>query len=543
MRSEGPPLRDASEMIWVGDIPEHWARLRGARDAIIVPEQRRNITYARLHDNTRRFVEVMRARGVQPGDRIGYLGRNSDLYFAALFGAIAGGFVLLPLNWRYAAPELAFILSDAGARIVVADEEFMPVLEAALGEDDASSIIMMPVEGAGSLREALETPPQEKAGGASAVVHDPDQICLQIYTSGTTGKPKGVLITHGALTWARHAETSSEDWAHWNKDDVILSPLPNFHSGGMSWMLIGLIRGLTCVLTASTSVPHLLDLIEAHGVTRTFIVPTVVRGILDHLKETGRTAPSIRTVTYGAAVMSEALLKEAIAVLGCEFGQYFGMTEATGTVTFLPAKDHDLERPHLLQSVGRPQCGMAVEIRSADGGVLPAGEAGEIWVRSPTLMAGYWRLPGASAAAVVDGWYRTGDGGRLDEEGYLYITDRIKDMIISGGENIYPAQVEEVLRQHPAVLEAAVVGAPDERWGERVEAYVELRPGAEVEPEALVAFAQDRLARYKCPRVVHLVAALPRTPMGKVQRVIVRDQAAGCAAQPVETSLEARAHG
>jgi acyl-CoA synthetase (AMP-forming)/AMP-acid ligase II len=523
MRSEGPPLRDIERMTWIGDIPGRWAGERPDRPAIVLPERGRQTSYGQLNAWTHRFVEVMQARGLQAGDRIGYLGRNSDLFFAALFGAIAGRFVLLPLNWRCAVPELAFMLADAGVRFLITDEEFEPAALAATAAQSAlTGIGILRTEGPGSLREALQPPPRQ----TFAVPHEPQQVCVQIYTSGTTGRPKGVLLTHVAFSYARHTELVSEDWANWSSDDVIVSPLPNFHTGGMSWMLIGLVRGLKCVQITDASAEHLLDVIQTYSVTRTFIVPTLVSAVLDHLKKTGRTTPGIRTITYGAAVMSEHLLEEAIAMLNCEFGQYYGMTEACGTVTYLPASAHDLQRPHLLKSVGKPQCGTAVEIRDAAGNVLEANRPGEIWVRTPALMAGYWNLPEATGAAIVDGWYRTGDGGYLDHDGYLYLTDRIRDMIISGGENIYPAQVEDVLRRHPAVREAAVVGIPDERWGERVVALVERRDGMQLDADELIAFARQNIAGYKCPKVVQFIDALPRTAMGKVQRAMVRAAAA-----------------
>lgn len=522
MRSEGAPLHDLQHMQWIGDIPGRWSRERPDRAAIVLADQHQVITYRELDAHTHRFVEMMHARGIEAGDRIAYLGRNSDLYFVALFGCIAGGFVLLPLNWRCAAPELTFMLTDARARLAVCDAEFEPVLRDAMaGAAPLTHLDILHTEGRDSLRGGLATAPSRQF----PVPHDPHQVCVQMYTSGTTGRPKGVLSTHGGFSYARHAELISRDWANWNSDDVIVSPLPNFHNGGMSWMLIGLVRGLKCVLIADASVAHILDVIEEHAVTRTFIVPTVIRAALDLLKESGRKPPRIRTITYGAAVMSEPLLREAIDVLGCEFGQYYGMTEATGTVTFLSARDHDLNRPHLLKSVGRPQCGMAVEIRDEKGAVLPANLPGEIWVRTPTLMPGYANLPEVTAAAIVDGWYRTGDGGYLDADGYLYLTDRIRDMIISGGENIYPAEVEAALREHPAVFESAVVGFPDEKWGERVVAFVQLRPGATVQAEALIAFAAQNIARFKCPKIVRFVEAFPRTPLGKIQRAILRRQA------------------
>jgi acyl-CoA synthetase (AMP-forming)/AMP-acid ligase II len=523
MRAEGLPLGDPAAMDWIGDIPGSWAAARPDRPAIIVPEHNRSISFADLASLTSRFVEIVRARGLPPGARIAYLGRNSELYFVALFGAIAGGFVLVPLNWRCAPPEIAFMLENAEASLVISDAEFLPVIGQAVGATPAlAGLAVLPTEGEASLRQALSLPP----GAAHHAPHDPDQVCLLLYTSGTTGRPKGVLLTHAALSISRHMETVSPDWADWREHEVILSALPSFHIGGMAWMLIGLIRGLTCVLTADASVANVLDLIDRYTVSRTFIVPTVLRAMLDLLAATGRAPPRIRTITYGAATIGEALLREAITVIGCGFAQYFGMTECAGTICFLPAADHDLARPHLLTTVGRPQCGISLEIRDAEGTVLPAGQAGEIWVRTPALMTGYWRLPEATAAAIVDGWYRTGDGGRLDAAGYLTITDRIRDMIISGGENIYPVQVEEVLRQHPGVRDAAVVGVADARWGERVVAVVERHADAAVSAEALIGFAQLHLARYKCPKAVVFVDALPRTAMGKVQRALVRAAAA-----------------
>jgi acyl-CoA synthetase (AMP-forming)/AMP-acid ligase II len=517
-------MQNPDKMAWVGDIPARWAEARPETCAILAPDLGQHITYAALAAATGRFVEIMRGHGLRQGDRIAYLGRNSDLFFVALFGAIEAGFVLVPLNWRCAPPELAFMLEDSATTLVISDEAFLPALEQAL--QARPGIICLQTEGPGSLRHALAGPP----GPRRTVRHDAAQVCLLIYTSGTTGRPKGVMLTHAALSVSRHAELVSPDWDDWTAQDVILSALPSFHIGGLAWVLIGLIRGLTCVLTSDASPANLLALIAAHQVTRTFIVPTLLRTLLDLLRETGARPPALRTISYGAASISPALLTEAITVIGCRFAQHFGMTEAAGTVTFLSPRDHDLARPHLLSTVGRPQSGMAVEIRDPAGSVLPAGQAGEIWVRTPALMAGYWGQPEATRAAIIDGWYRTGDGGVLDAEGYLTVTDRLKDMIISGGENIYPVQVEDVLRQHPGVRDAAVVGVPDDRWGERVVAMVERHPGAALEENDLIAYAQLHLARYKCPKSVVFTETLPRTPMGKVQRARVRGMASALAA-------------
>jgi acyl-CoA synthetase (AMP-forming)/AMP-acid ligase II len=262
---------------------------------------------------------------------------------------------------------------------------------------------------------------------------------------------------------------------------------------------------------------------RTYDVERCFLVATVMRAVVDELISGGGSVPPIRGLYYGAMVMSERLLRDTMKLFGCSFGQFFGMTELTGTATFLGPRDHDLAHPQRLKSLGRPLAGMSLEIRGPDYQVLARGEHGEIWIRTPTLMSGYWQMPGKTAQAVVDGWYATGDGGYLDDEGYLHLTDRIKDMIVSGGENVYPAEVEEVFRQHPAVLDAAVVGLPDERWGEAVVAVIELRSGVQVETDELSAFIRTRIAGYKCPKTIRF-GTLPRTASGKVQRGKLRER-------------------
>jgi acyl-CoA synthetase (AMP-forming)/AMP-acid ligase II len=353
---------------------------------------------------------------------------------------------------------------------------------------------------------------------------DPDAVCVQLYTSGTTGRPKGALITQRGLALARHGETVLPDWADFTGEDTILSSMPNFHTAGLSWMLIGLLRGCTCVLTGDPSPANILALCRQHPVSRTFIVPTVIRGLVDAVKADGQGLPHLRTIYYGAAAIGLSLLQDAIATFGCDFAQFYGMTENTGSATLLSPADHDPSRPHLLRSVGCVLPGMAIEIRDPEGRILPVDTPGEIWIRSPTLMRGYWNRPEANREVLVDGWYRSGDGGYLDADGFLYLTDRIRDMVISGGENVYPAEVEEEIRRHPAVVDAAVVGRPDEKWGEAVVAAVELKPGWSLMEPDLVAFLRPRLAGFKIPRSLIVVSALPRTASGKVQRAEVRRQ-------------------
>ena len=510
---DGPVLRHDEPMIWIAEYPRIGAQRCADRIAIEFVDRGERVSYAQLDQRSNAFGSWIKAQGIAPGERIGYLGKNSDAYFPVLFGAIRAGVILVPLNWRLAAPELSYQLQDSGLRLLVCDAELASLAAAAMQPLPGPPQVL-PVEGEGvSLRRLFTLP-----AAALPCPRTPGQIVLMLYTSGTTGHPKGVLVSHDAVSFARYSDQQIPGLAGLTEGLTILSAMPNFHIGGMSWVLMGLARRQTVVLTADPSPANMLRLFTEHGAQHSFIVPTVLRTILDDLKARGVAPPKLGTMQYGAMPIGESLLKESIAAFGCQFVQYFGMTENTGSVTVLEPQDHAPARPHLLKSVGRPYPGMSLEIRGPDRELLPRGTPGEIWISSPTRFSGYWQLPEKTAAVLVDGWYATGDGGYVDEEGYLYLTDRIKDMIVSGGENVYPAEVEEALRQHPAVLDAAVIGLPDQRWGEAVAAIIELRPGASVTEEELRASVRERIAGYKCPKTYRFMSPLPRTASGKVKR-------------------------
>jgi len=519
--ADGPPLTRLEELIWIGSIARLGAGRCPDRDAIVFPDRGVCLSYAELDRHSDAFAALLASRGLKPGDRIAYLGRNSDLFFPVLFGAIRAGVVLVPINWRLAAPEVAFQLEDSATRLLLCDPDLKANARGACAQLAAPpELLATEGEDSGvSLRALLK---QSAAPAPLPVV--PEQVVLHLYTSGTTGHPKGVLISHYALSIARHAELISPEFALLTPASVSLSAMPNFHVGGMSWVLMGLVRFGTVVLTANPAPANMLALLTEYRVESSFIVPTVIRGIVDEIKSKNLPAPALTGMFYGAMTIGAGLLRETMDLLGCSFGQFFGMTEITGAATFLQPEDHDLTRPHLLASVGKAYPGMSIEIRDPYRRVLASGEHGEIWIRSPTRMQGYWRLPDATSQALIDDWYATGDGGYLDAEGYLYLTDRIKDMIVSGGENVYPAEVEEMLRAHPAVLDAACVGIPDPAWGESVTAMVELRPGQSVSSEELRDFARTRIAAYKCPKQFNFTSALPRTASGKVKRAELRLQ-------------------
>ena len=510
-RVNGPVLQQDQQYTFIAEIPKVGANDCPERRALFFAEAGRETSYAKLEAQTNAFARYLQSQGLQAGQRIAYLGMNNDDFFSVLFGAIRSSVVLVPLNWRLTAPEIAYQLQDSESVLLIHDAALDT-----LANQACESLPHMQYLTVEDLRGILE-----KEGGSVAVPRDPAEVILQMYTSGTTGKPKGTLITHGGLSIARQAELESREMAHYRTGASSLSAMPNFHIGGMSWVIMGLIRKGSVVISADPSPGNMLDLLRQHEAKHSFIVPTVLRAVVADIEENGGDVPRMDGIYYGAMPIGESLLEKIREVFNCPLLQFFGMTENTGSATFLGPEDHDPARPKLLKSVGKPYPGMSLEIRDPQGHVVAPGVNGEIWIQSPTLMAGYWKLPEATEKAVVDGWYASGDGGYLDEEGYLFLTDRIKDMIVSGGENVYPAEVEEALRQCDGVLDAAVIGFKDDKWGERVVALVELKPEAQLGSDDLMAQCRTRLASYKCPKEIKF-GSLPRTASGKVQRAEVR---------------------
>jgi long-chain acyl-CoA synthetase len=500
------------------DIIRTWGAERPDVDALRWGDGR-SMTYAELHERSSRVAQGLLAEGVGAEDRVAILDKNGPEYFEWFFGAAKINAVPTPVNWRLAPREVAYIVNDAQARLLLVGQEFLPVLQAIAG-DLAETTRVLVIGGADGYESWDAWRDRHEAVDPMVPQADGD-VAFQLYSSGTTGLPKGVQLTNSNLF---SGLPMYEEIMGMDADSVNLVAMPLFHIGGGGWALAGMVSGIPGVLVRDIDPVKLVELIEREGITHAFLVPAVLQFMLmvPGMKE--RDYSQLKCFLYGASPISTQVLAESVRTFGCTFMQAYGLTETTGTVVLLPGDDHDPDGPnaHRLRAAGKPL--ELIDLRIVDPATaqdMAVGEVGEIWVRGPLVMKGYWNLPDETAKSIsADGWFRTGDAGYLDADGYVYIHDRVKDMIVSGGENIYPAEVENVLMGHPAVADVAVIGVPSERWGETPKAVV-VRKG-EVTDEELIAYCRERLAKYKCPTSVDWVEALPRNPSGKILKKDLR---------------------
>jgi acyl-CoA synthetase (AMP-forming)/AMP-acid ligase II len=491
------------------------ARRRGDATAQIFGS--RVTSYATLDRRASQVANGLIAAGVRPRERIGYLGKNNDLFFELLLGAMKANAVLVPVNWRLAPPEAAAILRDAGIGTLFVGPGF-PEAAAAIARSGHELRQIFSLDGAHSGWPDFAEWRDAQPGDDPLIEASPDDTALQLYTSGTTGLPKGAELSHhnylsGLEAWAASGVGGV------GPADVVLTCMPLYHVAGTNIGLIALLSGAINLVMEEVSVPGILDLVPRHGVTYALFVPAVVLALVQH-PDTPRTDfGTLRQLLYGASPIAEATLLRARELLpNTGFWHLYGLTETTGCGTFMPPEWHD---PALnkLRSCGRAYPGIELRIAGPLGEDLPPGAVGEIVMRHGCVMKGYWNNPDATRAAYFPGgWFRTGDAGTMDADGFVFIHDRIKDMIVSGAENVYPAEVENALMGHPAVADIAVIGVPDERWGEAVKAVIVLKPGHQASPEDILGFARSRIAGYKLPKSIDFVPALPRNPSGKILR-------------------------
>jgi len=483
------------------------------------------LTYSELQNRIDRLATALRANGVCRGDRVGFLGLNQPSFLESLFAAARLGAIFVPLNFRLSGAELSYIINNAGVHTIIADAPHRPVIDSIRAElpcrryfsADQPADLWCSTENLIAANEPLRT-------GASV---NEDEVAVIMYTSGTTGRPKGAMLTHGNIWWNNTNVLLTFDV---QASDIVLVVAPLFHIGGLNVnTLVTWQTGGHIVLHRAFDPLRFLEDIARYRITTTFAVPAMLLFISQQPNFASADLSTLRTIVCGAAPVPEPLMR-LYADRGVPINQGYGLTEASPFLTFL-APEWGISK---IGSAGRTPIFTDVRLVAANGhDVTTPGDEGEIIARGPNITKGYWNNPEATAAAIdAEGWFHTGDVGIFDEDGFLFIVDRVKDMVITGGENVYPAEVENVLYEHPAIGEIAVIGLPDGQWGEAVVAVAALKQGANLELEELRLFAGDRLARYKLPRRLEIVTALPRNPAGKVLKFELRAKY-GAADRPI----------
>jgi long-chain acyl-CoA synthetase len=490
-------------------------------DAPAITYQDRTITYGELDARSNQVAHALRAAGIERGDRVAILDKNVPEFFELLLGAGKIGAVLAAVNWRLAPPEIAQVVNDSTALVLVVGAEFLPCV--AEIESQLETVELVITTESGTNRPGFAEWRGAQPSDDLLIHVSTDEVAVQFYTSGTTGLPKGVMVAHRAMF---SLVTAANAALRLTRDSVGMVAMPCFHIAGAGWGIICLIDGAHIVLLREVDPAVILRDIPKYGITHAVYVPAVLQFLVAVPGVEDTDFSSLDTILYGASPISEDILVKSIEVFGCRFLQAYGLTETDGAVVLLPPEDHDVGGPnaHRLRAAGLPMPGVELRIVDREGNDCAIGEVGEVWIRSPSNMEGYWNLPEATAASITpDGWFLSGDAGYLDADGYLYIHDRIKDMIISGGENIYPAEIESALMSHPGVADVAVIGVPDETWGEAVKAIVVRAPDADCTEHELMAYSRERLAHYKCPTSIDWTDALPRNPSGKILKTDLRE--------------------
>lgn len=503
--------------------PLHQALAEWPQRTALVDSARR-VAYGELATRIARLASLLSERGVRAGDRVALLGMNSARYVEAIYAVWWAGGVVNPVNIRWTAAEMAWSLDDCETRWLIVDKTFAPqvsalreksrcLAEVLYFDDGLAPADVVDVEAALVGREPM----------ADAARQGEDLAAL-MYTGGTTGKPKGVMLSHANLFIGTLSASAS---VHREAGAVALTCAPLFHVGAVGHLLQLIGQAASVVLLPAFDEVGIMRGIAHKRATETFLVPTMLKRLLDHPRFGEFDLSSLRWVLYGAAPIDEGLLDQGLhAIPSAGFVQFYGMTELSPVITSLPASCHlpggDKAARARLRSAGRPIPMAEVAVIDTDGVQLPAGQVGEIVARGPMVMQGYWGQPQLSAQTLRGGWMHTGDLGRFDDDGFLYVVDRLKDMIITGGENVYSVEVENVLLLMPDIAACAVIGVPDAMWGERVHAALVLKPGAEVGVDQVIAYCRERLAGYKCPRSIEFRDALPLSAAGKLLKYEVR---------------------
>ena len=504
------------------DFLEYQAREHPTTDFALF--EGRRLTYAEADGAANQLANALIGEGLQKGDRIAYLAKNSLEYATMFYGCSKAGVVPVPLNFRLAPAEWAYIINDAGAKRVFVSEEYadgIASIREQLTSVEACIVVGAPRDGFAGFCDWVAAYSTERPERDIS----PDDELYQMYTSGTTGRPKGAVLLQRAVTAQVHQFQYSMPR---QVGDRTLVVAPLYHAAASITLMACVSTGGTAYILEDFHPLHVVDALSKEGIAHATLVPAMIQACLVMVPDVAqRNYDTVVSMAYGASPIAEETLRKAVEVFKCRFYQAFGMTETTAVLTMLSNEDHLRALrgdTHLLLSAGRPLMGTQVKIVDDDDNPVPPGSIGQICGRGPQIMKGYWNLPDASAEALKDGWMHTGDAGRMDEEGFLYVEDRIKDMIISGGENVYPREVENCIFEHAAVADCAVIGIPDEKWGETVRAVICLKAGEQHSEDVFIEHCRARIAHYKCPTTIEFIDALPRNASGKVLKRVLREK-------------------
>jgi len=502
-----------SDHRFIFDAPDRYAEARAEQAAIIFDD--RVITYSELQLRANCVAGSLSALGLQARSRVAILTSNNGHFFEIWLGSALGRFVLAPINVRLAPPEVAYIVNDSLANVLIVDAPFQGLVESITSElKHVREIISLGDHANWPSYSAWRDTHSRNRQQQPA---NPEETMMQMYTSGTTGFPKGVELNHSSMLACVRSMMGQDAW---QPGEVTLVTAPLFHTAGCAWASCALQSGGTIVLLNEMTPAAILTAIEKHAVTQALLVPAVIQMVLQSEQCSKTDFSSLKRILYGGSPIPVPVLRQAVKTFRCDFEQGYGLTETVGPVAMLRPEDHLDDSK--MQSCGKAVPGMEIRVVNGEGQDCVTGDVGEIIVSGAQLMNGYWQRPDETKEAICDGWLCTGDAGYFDSDGYLYIYDRLKEMIVSGAENVYPAEVERVLSEFPGIAEVAVIGVPDPKWGEAVKAVIVQAPGTTLVEQDIIDYAGGHIARFKCPKSVDFVDSLPRNPAGKIMKKVLR---------------------
>jgi len=506
----------------LGDIPERNARYYPAKTAVIDGDMK--ITHAYFYERVKRLGNAILAMGLEKGDRVAVLSHNCYQYIELYFACAGIGTPLVPLNFRYNQSELLYVMKDSGARVIFYAREYESLVEV-LRQNPTDVEQFICINGPGQESDRYTNLVCGASSDSPAVKVDENDVAVLGYTGGTTGKPKGVMSTHRNIITSCYNTVLERGMM---PNDIFLNVPPVFHAGGATSMFAFAFLGGTNVFLNTSNIDLILQAVGKYGVTNFVLVPTMIMSLLENPNVGKYDLHSLKSIYYGTAPISIEPLKRLLKLMNGKLSQTYGMTETFVAISILKPEDHVLEGDgaaiQRLASAGRPVMGVKVKIVDDQGNEVETGHVGEVTVKGDNVMKGYWRQPKLTDEVLKDEWLATGDMGKMDDLGYLYIVDRKKDMIISGGENIYAKEVEDVLSAHPAVANAVVIGVPDDKWGEAVKGLVIKKKGDEVTEKELIDFCKERLASFKKPRSIEFVQDFPKSGTGKILKSELRER-------------------